>query len=47
MRYRDLLTEHLLPKLEKDDNRINVIFQQNNARIHTSKLMEAFLSKNK
>ena len=42
MRYRDLLTEDLLPELEKDDNRINVIFQQDNARIHTSKLMEAF-----
>ena len=41
-RYRDLLTEHLLPELEKDGNRVKVIIQQDNARIHTLNVMKAF-----
>ncbi len=41
-KYRALLTEYLVPYLEKDNNRVNKIFQQDGASIHTSKIMKSF-----
>ncbi|OWA50700.1 hypothetical protein BV898_15209 [Hypsibius exemplaris] len=41
-KYQALLTEYLVPSLEKDNNRLEKTFQKDGTSIHTSKKMQAF-----
>ncbi|OWA53677.1 hypothetical protein BV898_18098 [Hypsibius exemplaris] len=42
LRYRSLLTAHIIPYREKDNNRLVKVFQQDSASIHVSKIMQTF-----